>query len=60
MKAVLKTDREVVLDLDPRPRAQINFREDGGIESYAYAYVDKITGTFYRDTEIEWLEYQGG
>lgn len=60
MKAILKADREVVLDLDPQPRMQINFREDGGIEGYAYSYVDKITGAFYKNTEIEWLEYQGG
>ena len=60
MKAILKSDRKVILDLDPRYGTKISQSKDGSVKFEIPAYVDKATGTYYSHNEIEWLEYQGG
>lgn len=54
MKAILKSDRRVVLDVEPL--CQWHYLTEHRTE---YTYSDK-EGKVYRDNEIELIEYQGG
>ena len=60
MKAILKSDRKVILDLDPRYGTKISQGKDGSVKFETPAYVDKATGIYYSHKEIEWVEYYGG
>ena len=54
MKAILKSDRKTILDVEPL--CQWFYLTEGRTE---YTYSDK-EGKVYRDDEIELVEYQGG
>ena len=54
MKAILKSDRRVVLDVEPH--YQWYYLTEHRTE---YTYRD-AEGKVYRDNEIELIEYQGG
>lgn len=54
MKAILKSDRKTILDVEPL--CQWFYLTEHRTE---YTYSDK-EGKVYRDNEIELVEYQGG
>ena len=60
MKAILKADRKVIVDLDPRCGTKVSHGKDGSVKFETPAYVDKATGIYYSHREIEWVEYYGG
>lgn len=60
MKARLKADMKVVLDLDPHCGTKITRNKDGSVKFETPAYVDKSTGIWYSHREIQWVEYYGG
>ena len=60
MKAILKENRKVIVDVMPYPVIRAVQREDGGFECYTPAYWDKNTGIYYRPYELEFIEYYGG
>jgi hypothetical protein len=60
MKAILKSNRKVIVDVMPHPTIRIIPREDGGVECYMPAYFDKSSKIYYRPDELDFVEYYGG
>ena len=60
MKAVLKSNRKVIVDVDPNFTNHVIQRDDGSFEFRMGSLLDETTGIYYRIKELDFVEYYGG
>ena len=57
MKAILRSNRKVIVDVHPYPQMRKCYLKDA---SKFPVYIDRKTGAIYHEDELDWVEYYGG
>ena len=60
MKAILKNNRKVIVDVDPNFTTHVIQRDDGSFEFRMDSFLDETTGIYYQIKELDFIEYYGG